>query len=794
MINTLHAKFAKLIALIVLATAVIILAVVWNNLSQTVHKNISSGLKGAEYGFKKELSSFQNERIEQALLLFENANIAIFDNNHPHNTFQTELQSILLELEASQIGLFFPDAPDSLVKDDASVTFSAHLQAFLDSNASNVLDSQNSFYILNEQLYWGFIQPVSLPVSQVKLSIDEQTDMNLPGLFVSYLFDLKRLSSLSDALGMRLAFVYGDEQSELVYSRDDAISAEQLRKWQVTDNYWHLFNHRVIFGAQDLYTQNVALDAPGSTQVTSYLAINAKRVSENFIALQRSIALISLVGVALSILLGFYLATRITKPLRKLALDANAIAKGDYQHSLEHGAYTQEVNTLFSAFTSMKKAVEEREATITKQAQIDALTGIYNRSHIASVIDDYLAENKRFQVIGINIHGFRGINDVFGYEYGDECLKQLAKRISEKPGITARVTGGEIIWIPESPLSVEAIRAIKEHIEESVEFEGICIQLKTAVGILHCPDDAITSEEVFKRLNIVIDEAQITRKLLLGFEAAQEQKYFRRLQVITELKQALESNSEQLSLVYQPKIRLDGKPGIQLEALARWRHPALGDVRPDEFISIAEHAGFIELFTRWLVKQAFSDLKTFDHVKADIKLALNISADDVVDSSLPSFLAQQLVEHDIQATSILLELTERVIVKNPDNAVRHLRVLQDAGFKIAIDDFGTGYSSLSYLTKLPIDTLKIDRSFIYQLAESKENQAICKTILALATNFEMEVVAEGVEDAQSLALLAELGCDWGQGYLICRPVNRKQAAEWIESYCEKGLQLKQTPA
>jgi EAL domain-containing protein (putative c-di-GMP-specific phosphodiesterase class I) len=203
-------------------------------------------------------------------------------------------------------------------------------------------------------------------------------------------------------------------------------------------------------------------------------------------------------------------------------------------------------------------------------------------------------------------------------------------------------------------------------------------------------------------------------------------------------------------------------------------------VAPDEFVSVAEQAGFIRLLTQWVVQRAFSDLKDLRAKFPKLRLAINICADDLMDEQFQGMVSDALSEHQLNAADIILELTERVIVKNPDTVISKLLLLRTEGFKIAIDDFGTGYSSLAYLTELPIDTLKIDRCFVKDLTHNLKQQAVCKTILSLAQNFDMDVVAEGVEDGQSLAVLKSYGCQWAQGYFISQGLAKAELGEWLQ--------------
>ncbi|MFC4701972.1 EAL domain-containing protein [Glaciecola siphonariae] len=773
MSSSLYIQIARLVGAMVLVTALLILAVVWNNLSQTVHKNIFSGLTGAEYGYKRELGNFQANKIEKIKLMLENS-AYIKALQSPEKAIQQQaLLAMNEEVEATFVALNDSSLLNAHVVSNPNVILPKDVIEEM-VNVAEKREASSFFYNLDGSLYWLMNAPA------------QQMGEN-KCVLVAYKFDSDIIDSLSDALGMRIAVTFNQNNPQLISSLDN-VSIDQLERWQISDDYLDLFNPSVMFGLQSLYTKRIPVEGMKNDTAATYLTINAQRVSNNFITLQSTIALISLVAVALAIAVGVYLARKITRPLSNMVTYTEGIASGDYSQKLKFENVSSEFKALANAFDNMRRAIQEREATITEQTQIDTLTALYNRSYLRVIIEQKLGANIGFQAVGINIRGFRSINDVFGYEIGDGCLQLVAKRVKELSGVAARITGGEIIWLPDESYSRAALLTLQDELENDVVVRGVTINLKIVIGVLSLPQDATCAEDLYRRMNIVIDEAHSSKTFLLYYNEEQELRYLRRLSIISALKKAIEDDDGQLRLVYQPKVPLqnnqDNKLGdkVYLEALARWEHPELGHVSPDEFVSAAEHAGFINMLTRWVITTVVADICDMRQSAPDIKVAVNICADDVLDSSLLPFIENLLKKAGLKNSAILLELTERVIVRNPDTSIKRLRALNQAGFKIAIDDFGTGYSSLSYLTKLPIDILKIDQSFVYELHKNKEQQAICKTILSLAENLNIDVVAEGIEDDASLEVLTKLGCKWGQGYLICRPTAKAEIVAWITTW------------
>jgi EAL domain-containing protein (putative c-di-GMP-specific phosphodiesterase class I) len=392
-----------------------------------------------------------------------------------------------------------------------------------------------------------------------------------------------------------------------------------------------------------------------------------------------------------------------------------------------------------------------------------------------------MAEKSSVQVIAITVLGFRTINDLYGYSNGDNTLKTLALRLQRWPGISARLAGGEILYITHETLNQEQLETLKHILEQPVESNLIAIPVKVAMAIINCPVDASTSEELFRKMNIVTDEAIHTGEWCVSYRTELEDKYTRRLSITTELKRALASQQDELSMVYQPKVDLASMKVSSMEALIRWNNSLLGFVPPDEFITIAEQAGLIEQVTTWVMQQTITDLAYFREKGYDFTVAMNLSTQDIQNKTLLKKLVAKLNEKGLSPEALELEITESDLVADASLAIENLSELTARGFHFAIDDFGTGYSSLAYLKNLPVKTIKIDKSFILSLASDENDQQIVHTVLRLASAFNLKVVAEGVEDQASLEILREWGCDVVQGYFISRPLKLNDLESWLQN-------------
>lgn len=512
------------------------------------------------------------------------------------------------------------------------------------------------------------------------------------------------------------------------------------------------------------------------------LSNDIDKLFSDFGALQLNITLIAILAIVLALFFALLFSRKVAKPLVTLAELAQNIASGNYQKTIDTQSNSRELNHLALAFKSMQTNIRQREEKISYQAQHDILTTLTNRYHVESLLNDKFTAQHNFIVMGINIVGFRTINDVFGYHNGDICLQILAKRIAELGGLAARLAGGELLWIPDKPVNAEALQGVHNILEKPINTGETIIAIKLAIGHISCPNDASSPEELFRRMNIVLDEAQASKQYLLEYATAFEERYLRRLSVISELKMALTERQDELKLFYQPKLDLVSGEVLHIEALIRWNNTLLGFVSPDDFISIAEQAGFISQITDWVLSQAIADGVKLKQAGFNVCIAINLSAQDVLDEQLLPKIVSRLAEHGLSHDALSLEMTESDLVQDPDKAISQLQAFRDQDFSIAIDDFGTGYSSMSYLKNLPVTTLKVDKSFVLNMDTQPGDQKIVKTVIELAHSFGLKVVAEGIENEATLMLLKEWGCEWAQGYYIAKPAAFEPLLEWLKAH------------
>jgi diguanylate cyclase (GGDEF)-like protein len=523
-------------------------------------------------------------------------------------------------------------------------------------------------------------------------------------------------------------------------------------------------------------------------QVWIILSEDLNELFAEFNLLQLEITFITVLSIAMALLMGAIFAKNLTQPLTDLAAMAQRIARGDYHEGINTQDNTQEINNLSVAFGVMQDNVRHREEKIQFQASHDLLTNLYNRFQITEIIKEKMLEKKPFQVFGLNILGFRGINDTFGYHVGDSCLQSLATRFLKLGGQVARLSGGELLWLPEQPIDETKLLALRRQLEQPLEVENTVLNIRFSIGLVRYPNDTEDTQTLFRRLSIAVDHAQQQENLYQAYRQDLEESYLYRLEVLRELKQALNSSQSELAIFYQPKLSLHTGQVSKAEALMRWNSKRLGFVSPELFIPIAEQAGFINQITDWVIDRVIHDSCNWQKIGINLQVAINISVHDAANINLLPRIIQRLEHAGLDKNMLAFEITESDLMKEPEKSIEHLQAFRRNGFNLAIDDFGTGYSSLAYLKNMPVSELKIDKSFILKLDQQIDDQSIVQTIITLARSFNLEIVAEGVENENALRLLDTWGCDWIQGYFISKPMANDQIQNWLaENSNEKWI-------
>jgi diguanylate cyclase (GGDEF)-like protein len=439
------------------------------------------------------------------------------------------------------------------------------------------------------------------------------------------------------------------------------------------------------------------------------------------------------------------------------------------------------------ALTVLIGALLGRSATrLTFLAHYDSLTGLPNRELVRKRIDELVAGAERsgpFALVLIDLRRVSEINASFGHHVGDDVLREAARRLraNAAPDDTvARLGESQFLVVARNctaqraPLYAEQMAGV---IRRGFHLEEMSLQLHVAAGICFYPEHGNTADELLRRVQIAIEDAEEAWSRVANYRTGGDEDHRRRLKLVTDLRGAIDGNA--LSLVYQPKVDMQLRSVKSLEALVRWTHPQLGEVSPAEFVPLAERTGGARKLTSWVLGAAIRQLGEWRRSGLDVELAVNLSAPDILDPGLGDEILQMLRAHRVDSAALLLEITESAVMRDPQLAARHMQLLRIAGVRFAIDDFGTGHSSLSQLSSLPVDELKIDRSFMKAAEAGNHTATILSSTIELAHSMGLRAVAEGVEDPDAWNLLRQLGCDYAQGYLISRPMPATEVPAFV---------------
>lgn len=491
--------------------------------------------------------------------------------------------------------------------------------------------------------------------------------------------------------------------------------------------------------------------------------------------------------LALVALAAAYLSGSAARPLRELTDAAKRMISGNYDQAVSVSS-DDDFGELAKSFNAMRTAIAEREERISHQAMHDPVTGLPNRSHITNVLHDLIldANETPVSVLCVRLLRMNSISSTLGHSASDEVRTLAAKHLQlnlHDDEVLGHAGTNEFVLI--SPdCDLPGARATADRIDgilgAGVTLGRVNIALQTEIGIAEYPKHGQTAAELLRNASIARSEASENREAVAIYEPGREDHYVQQLRIINDLRSALQR--EEIFLCYQPKVSLPDGQFAGAEALVRWRHPELGLLMPDTFIPPAEQAGTIVHLTRYVLSRALAQCRSWNERGIAGSVAINLSARDLQDDYLPYHVLQELKDQGVAPDRLTLEITENSVMQDINHSIAVLEVLRDIGVRISVDDFGTGHSSLAQLRNLPVHELKIDKSFIMSLMESAEDKAIVRATIELAHNLDLDVVAEGVENEDTLRRLSGLACEQAQGYFISKPVSGEALAGWYESY------------
>ncbi|WP_278939710.1 putative bifunctional diguanylate cyclase/phosphodiesterase [Pseudomonas helleri] len=581
---------------------------------------------------------------------------------------------------------------------------------------------------------------------------------------------------------------------------NEAVLAEKTRPLQQTSSRWLT---DFILGQERSFTTPLVGSGPdreyyGDLSIT----LDTATYGQGFLT-NAGVLLLSGVLRALLMSLVLYLIYHwlLTKPLSKMIQHLTSI---NPDHPSEHlipqlkghesnelGVWVNTANQLLASIERNAHLRHEAESSLLRMAQYDFLTGLPNRQQLQSQLSKILIESGRSQrrvaVLCVGLDDFKGINEQFGYQTGDQLLQALTDRLrahSGSLGALARLGGDQFALVQahiEQPYeAAELAQGILDDLETTFSVDQQNIRLRATIGITLYPEDGDTSEQLLQKAEQTMTLAKSrSRNRYQFYIASVDREMRRRRELEKDLRDALLRN--QLHLVYQPQIRYSDHRVVGVEALLRWQHPEHGMIPPDLFIPLAEANASIIDIGEWALDQACCQLRDWhDQGFTDLRMAVNLSTVQLHHAELPRVVNNLLQMYRLPPGSLELEVTETSLMEDISTAAQHLLSLRRSGALIAIDDFGTGYSSLSYLKSLPLDKIKIDKSFVQDLIDDDDDATIVRAIIQLGKSLGMQVIAEGVETLEQETYVISEGCHEGQGYLYSKPLGARELGAYLK--------------
>ncbi|MBX7200898.1 MAG: EAL domain-containing protein [Rhodospirillaceae bacterium] len=532
----------------------------------------------------------------------------------------------------------------------------------------------------------------------------------------------------------------------------------------------------------DYVTLTAALAGPsGTSQVHAILQYSLDDAYAPYRRLNIFLLLVAGAALALSLLGSVLIARRIAGPIRTLDLAAQRIYAGRYDEKVTVHQ-NDEIGRLSETFNRMMEGIAEREERIAFQARHDASSGLPNRISFEGHVADMIAARQKmpaaagqvFSVILVQIGRFSELNNTLGHDTGEQLIRKVAKnlqRLVPQTNAVARHSNNMfalVLDISDGREVQAAVTRILDLFDKPFTLAGLAIDITAVVGEARHPEHGTTARALIQHADTAIFEAKRRGANCALYNPELDPHKPERLSVMGELRQGLDEG--QFRLYYQPKIDIARGAITAVEALIRWMHPKHGFMPPDSFIPLAEQTGNIRKLTDWVLGAAVRQARAWADKGIDVKIACNLSARDLSNRELPGDIGNLLDAHGVAPSALILEITESAVMQDPTHALEVLAQLHRMGLTLSIDDYGTGYSSMAYLKRLPVHEIKIDKSFVLNLASNRGDAILVKSTIELGHALGLKVTAEGIEDEESLKILSVYGCGTGQGYFISKPI------------------------
>jgi diguanylate cyclase (GGDEF)-like protein len=520
---------------------------------------------------------------------------------------------------------------------------------------------------------------------------------------------------------------------------------------------------------------------PGSDGVYVAMQLSESVATASYRRVRNFFYTMTGLSLLLAISGSFWLAKTVTRPVHDLAEAARRMREGVYNEPINIRT-NDEFGELAGSFNAMQQAIADRERRIVHQAHHDSLSGLPNREAFVAQLRDAIERHDKLAVVSLGLDRINGIVSSLGHRAGDEVVKLTAAALRSRlrdADVLGHLSAHEfVVGLPgrDAREAVEWIEFQADALRAGVRVSNANISLQATGGVACYPEHSEDAAELCRRASSARSEALARHLTAAVYRLGQDDRSLQQIRIVGDFPRALRDG--ELRLYLQPKLDLTTGEIHGAEALVRWQHPELGLLFPDAFIPAVEQAGSIAHLTRWVLREAVDRCAAWRNQGVILGVAVNISVDDLTDEYLPYFLLELTQKHHLAPHTLTLEVTESAIMHNVQKSLAVVNCIHELGFRLAIDDFGTGHSALSQLKRLPVDELKIDKSFVTRNEDTKDD-AILRATIDLAHQLGLTVVAEGVEDEAVLSRLAALGCEHAQGYGIGKPMPHEQFLSWL---------------
>ncbi|WP_295992359.1 EAL domain-containing protein [Rugamonas sp.] len=784
--RSLESRIVTLFLVLIVVVQVLGLLVIQRGIDSNARSSIAGELNNGAKVFRRLLDqNAQSLRFGARLLARDTAFVAAIGNNDDsdHATIESALANSGRRIKASLAILVGADRKISVSTNPAQ---SAGLEKLVVSmlDKAEQSDGANGVAIVDRRPYQIVVMPVKAPVTIGWVVMTFPIDRPLAN-------DMREVSALQttiithDTRGDWLAV-----GSTFVGPSIDSLVA-QLKAKAPAQLYGGPFDLNIESAKYSARLLPIGEDNGQTASVV--LARSIDEATAEYARLERWLMFLTAAGIVISAIASVLTAKRIAQPLTELTVTAKRLEQGDYKSQIDTSRQ-DEIGALAHAFDSMREGIAKREQEIRRLAYWDTLTNLPNRAQFLLLLNDAIVDAKKRDhsvfVLMMDLDRFKHVNDVMGHSFGDALLRQVAGRLQlllvnrrHSSAQVARLGGDEFaILLPGFDIEQAQVVAadVLQALETPLSLEDQMVDIGAGLGVAGYPDHGASGEALLSMAEVAMYAAKQRNYGAVVYDASIDKSSEKSLSLLTELRNAIERN--EFRLYVQPKMVLESGKVVGVESLVRWMHPERGNVFPDEFIPFAEQTGFIRVLTRWVLDQSAQLCHDMAAQGIHLKVSVNLSTRDLLDQDLPVKFADILARHQLSPTSFCLEITESAIMDDPVRAQQTLERLHAMGVDLSIDDFGTGYSSLAYLKRLPVDELKIDKSFVLNMENDAGDTKIVRSTIDLGHNMGLRVVAEGIESEAVWRLLAALGCDQGQGYFMSRPIPADQLTKWLGTW------------